>query len=301
VSERSGSPQQEQHVDGPTAVRIIVGAQLRRLREERGLTRTEAGETIRASESKLSRMELGRVGFKERDVRDLLTLYGVHDEEERAALVARVREANEPSWWQPYSDVTPNWFQRYLGLEATASLIRTYEVAFVPGLLQTEEYARAVVRLSHGTARHEEIERRVQLRLERQQVLTRPDPPKLWAVVDEAALRRPVGGARVMRDQLEALIAIVAKAPNVKLQVVPLAAGGYAAAGSPFTILRFPQDGMPDIVYIEQLAGALYLDKREDVECYFDAVNRLVIEAAPVWDTVQILNQIIGGLGDASG
>jgi transcriptional regulator with XRE-family HTH domain len=292
----TGSPEQDRPVDGPTAVRIILGAHLRQLREERGLTRAEAGETIRASESKLSRMELGRVGFKMRDVKDLLTLYGVHDEAEREAVLARVRQANEPSWWQPYSDVTPDWFQRYLGLEAAASLIRTYEVAFVPGLLQTEEYARAVMRLSHGTRPPEQVERRVELRLQRQQALTRPDPPQLWAVVDEAALRRPVGGRRVMRDQLESLVAMLVKAPNVSLQVVPLAAGGYAAAGSPFTILRFPQASLPDLVYIEQLAGALYLDKREDVDKYFDAVTRLVVAAAPVRDTVRILDRIIHDL-----
>ncbi|MEE6309000.1 helix-turn-helix transcriptional regulator [Plantactinospora veratri] len=281
------------------AVRILVGAQLRRLREERGLTRAEAAEPIRASESKISRMELGRVGFKERDVLDLLSLYGVHDEQERATLLTRVREANTSSWWHPYSDVTPNWFQRYLGLEATATLIRSYEVQFVPGLLQTEEYARAVVRLGHGSAREDEVARRVRLRMERQQVLTRPDPPMFWAVVDEAALRRPVGGPQVMRDQLEALISIVTKMPNVRLQVIPLAAGGHAAAGGAFTILRFPQQELADLVYIEQLTSALYLDKREDVDCYFEAVNRLFVEAAPLKDTFQILDRIIRDLDEA--
>jgi transcriptional regulator with XRE-family HTH domain len=276
-----------------------VGAQLRRLREERGLTRAEAGNAIRASESKISRMELGRVGFKERDVRDLLTLYGVPDGEERATLLARVREANTPAWWHAYRDITPNWFQRYLGLEATATLIRTYEVQFVPGLLQTEEYARAVVRLGLGTAGEEEVARRVRLRMERQQLLTRPDPPTLWAVIDEAALRRPVGGPRVMRDQLEALIGIVTKLPNVRLQVIPLAAGGHAAAGGSFTILRFAEEDLPDLVYIEQLTSALYLDKREDVDCYFDAVNRLFVEAAPLTDTVRILEQLIRELDES--
>jgi hypothetical protein len=276
-------------------VRILVGAQLRRLREERGLTRGEAGEPIRASESKISRMELGRVGFKERDVADLLSLYGVHDEAERAALLDRVREANESGWWRSYSDVTPNWFHRYLGLEATATLIRTYEVQFVPGLLQTEEYAQGVVRLGYGSG--DEVARRVRLRLERQQLLSRPDPPKLWAVVDEAALRRPVGGPRVMRDQLEALIGIVTKMPNVQLQVVPLSAGGHAAAGGSFTILRFPHLDLPDLVYVEQLTSALYMDKREDVDAYFDAVNRLFVDAAPPKETVHILDRIIGDLG----
>ncbi|GAB3974355.1 helix-turn-helix transcriptional regulator [Plantactinospora veratri] len=295
----SGSAQPDGPGDGAMAVRILVGAQLRRLREERGLTRAEAAEPIRASESKISRMELGRVGFKERDVLDLLSLYGVHDEQERATLLTRVREANTSSWWHPYSDVTPNWFQRYLGLEATATLIRSYEVQFVPGLLQTEEYARAVVRLGHGSAREDEVARRVRLRMERQQVLTRPDPPMFWAVVDEAALRRPVGGPQVMRDQLEALISIVTKMPNVRLQVIPLAAGGHAAAGGAFTILRFPQQELADLVYIEQLTSALYLDKREDVDCYFEAVNRLFVEAAPLKDTFQILDRIIRDLDEA--
>ena len=295
----SESPQQDGHSDGPTAVRILVGAQLRRLREERGFTRAKAGDAIRASEPKISRMELGRVGFKERDVRDLLSLYGVHDEQERDALLSRVREANESGWWHAYGDVTPNWFQRYLGLEATASLIRTYELQFIPGLLQTEAYARAVVRLGHSNARADEVSRRVQLRLARQQMLTSPDPPKLWAVVDEAALRRPIGGRQVMRDQLEALIGTVTKVPNVRLQVVPLAAGGHAAAGGSFTILRFPQPELPDMVYIEQLTSALYLDKREDIDCYFDTVNRLFVEAAPLKDTLQILDRIIDDLGGA--
>jgi transcriptional regulator with XRE-family HTH domain len=277
---------------------MLLGAQLRRLREERGISREEAGSEIRASGSKISRMELGRVSFKARDIADLLALYGAAADE-REAMLSRVREANARVWWHPYSDITPNWFQRYLGLEATATLIRTYEVQFVPGLLQTEQYARAVVRLGHGSARDEEVERRVRLRLERQQVLSRPDPPRLWAVVDEAALRRPVGGRRVMRDQLEALIGVVTKAPNLRLQVVPLAAGGHAAAGGSFALLRFPHRDLPDLVYIEQLTNALYLDKREDVEQYFDAVNRLSVKAAPLARTIDILSEIITDLGDS--
>jgi hypothetical protein len=280
---------------GPVALRMLLGAHLRKLREERDLTREEAGWEIRASESKISRMELGRVSFKERDVEDLLRLYGVGGEE-RETLLARVRDANSLPWWHPYSDVTPNWFHRYLGLEATANLIRTYEVQFVPGLLQTEDYARAVVRLGHGSAPEDEIERRVRLRLERQQVLSRPDPPRLWAVVDEAALRRPVGGPRVMRDQLEALIGLVTKASNIRLQVVPLAAGGHAAAGGSFTLLRFPHADIPDVVYVEQLTSALYLDKREDVEQYFDALNRLYVKATTPEQTVDVLSEIISDL-----
>lgn len=287
----TGSAGRDQPVDGPTAVRIIVGAQLRQLREERGLTRAEAGETIRSSESKLSRMELGRVGFKLRDVKDLLTLYGVDDEAEREAVLARVRVANEPGWWQPYNDVTPNWFQRYLGLEATASLIRTYEVAFVPGLLQTEEYARAVMRLSHGTSKLDEVERRVRLRLKRQQMLTRPDSPRLWAVVDEAALRRSLMGREQSRAQLTHLIEMN-ELPNISLQVAPFSYGGHPAAGGPFAILRFAEPDLPDIVYLEQLTSALYLDKRSDVEHYAAVMDRLCAQVEPPERTEEILTRI---------
>ncbi|MFC7550761.1 helix-turn-helix domain-containing protein [Plantactinospora sp. GCM10030261] len=276
-----------------------LGAQLRRLRVERGLTRADAGEPIRASESKISRMELGRVGFKERDVLDLLSLYGIHDEQERAAMLTLVREANASGWWHPYSDVVPTWFQRYLDLEATTSLIRSYEAQFVPGLLQTARYARAVVRLCHHTAPDEEIARRVQLRLERQRLLTRADPPVVWAVLDEAALRRPTGGPRVMREQIEALISIVSTMPNVRLQVLPLATGGHGAAGGSFTILRFPLRDLPDLVYIEHLTSALYLDRREDIDCYFDAANRLFVDAAPLTETVKILEGISDDLDHA--
>jgi len=275
---------------------MLVGAQLRRLREDRGISRAEAGEHIRGSEWKISRMELGRVSFKLRDVADLLTYYGVTDEAERAAVLRRAKQANAKSWWHGYRDVTPDWFQRYLGLEATASVIRTYEVQFVPGLLQTEDYARAVVSIGHGTAAPAEIERRVQLRMDRQALLERPDPPRLWAVIDEAALRRPVGGPGVMRDQLEALINVVMKLPKVQVQVIPLATGGHAAAGGSFSILRFPHPDVPDIVYIEQLTGALYLDKQEDLDQYAEVVNRLAVEAEPPDRTPDILAGIIRDL-----
>jgi hypothetical protein len=275
---------------------MLLGAHLRRLREDRGITREAAGYEIRGSESKISRMELGRVSFKERDVADLLTLYGVTDEQERAGLLARARDASTQGWWHGYSDVTPNWFQSYLGLEAAATLIRTYEVQFVPGLLQTEAYARAVVTLGHQQAGEEEIERRVRLRLNRQQLLTRPDAPRLWAVVDEAALRRPVGGPAVMRGQLYALIEATSRR-SVRLQVIPLDAGGHAAAGGSFTILRFPDAELPDIVYIEHLTSALYLDKREDVEQYAQAVDRLSIEAEPPGRTAEVLDEIRKDLG----
>ncbi|MFG1840631.1 helix-turn-helix domain-containing protein [Micromonospora sp. DT228] len=280
---------------GPTVLRMLLGAQLRRLRESSGVTREGAGWEIRSSESKISRMELGRVGFKERDVSDLLTLYGVTEEHERDALLKLARDANSPGWWHRYGDVLPTWFQSYLGLEAAAALIRSYEVQFVPGLLQTREYARAVVLLGHGTAGPGEIDRRVALRMQRQQLLHRDSPPQLWAVVDEAALRRPIGGAEVMRGQLTALIEAT-KSPNIRLQVIPFAAGGHAAAGGAFTILRFGDQELPDIVYIEQLTSAIYLDKRDDLDYYAVAMERLCVEAEPPERTAEILGRLLDDL-----
>jgi hypothetical protein len=277
---------------GPTALRMLLGAHLRRLREAQGVSREDAGWEIRSSESKISRMELGRVGFKERDVEDLLTLYGLDDEQERARLLTLAREANNPGWWHRFGDVLPNWFQSYLGLEAAAALIRNYEVQFIPGLLQTRDYARAVVLLAHEQATDDELERRVNVRTTRQQLLTRPNPPQLWAIVDEAALRRPMGGRAVMRGQLDALIDAT-KLPNVRLQVVPFNIGGHAAAGGAFSVLRFPDKDLPDVVYVEQLNSALYLDKRDDVEQYAAAMESLSISALTPVKSVAYLREIM--------
>ncbi|MWA04728.1 helix-turn-helix domain-containing protein [Actinomadura sp. LD22] len=280
---------------GPTVLRILLGAQLRRLREARGVSTEEAGYEIRGSHSKISRMELGRVGFKERDVSDLLTLYGVNDPAERAPLLELAKEANTPGWWHRYADVLPSWFEVYLGLEEAASLLRTYEVQFVPGLLQTEDYAEAVVRLGHPDASDEEVERRVQLRTTRQRRFASPGAPTLWAVLDEAVVRRPVGDYKVMRRQIEHLIAM-SELPNVTLQIVPFGAGGHAAAGAPFTILRFAEPGLSDIVYLEQLTSALYLDKPTDVDTYMRAMNELTIKAlrpeATRWALAELLRQV---------
>jgi uncharacterized protein DUF5753/helix-turn-helix protein len=261
------------------------------LREAKGVTREEAGWTIRASGSKISRMELGRVSFKERDVVDLLALYGV-DKEESASLVALAKEANSPGWWHKYGDVLPDWFQVYVGLEEAASLIRSYEVQFVPGLLQTADYARAVVRLGQPSAAPDEVERRVSLRMARQELLTKPGGPRLWAVMDEAALRRPIGGEEVMRAQLVRLIEAT-REPNVTLQVVPFRSGGHAAEAGAFVIMRFPETDLPDVVYLEQLTSALYLDKREDVERYTEVMERLSVEGESPERTADILSGML--------
>ena len=269
----------------------MLGSQLRHLREDHGITCEAAGEVIRASASKISRLEHGRVGMKQRDVADLLTLYDVTGEAERAEVLRLAREAARPGWWHQYGEVLPGWFEFYVGLEAAASRIRVYEVQFVPGLLQTPEYARAVMRAGHAAAPDEEISRRVSLRVKRQQILSRPGGPKLWAVVDETALRRRLGGPGVMEAQLDRLIELAAE-PNIALYVVPLQTGYHAAAAGSFSILRFAAPELPDVVYLEQLTSALYLDKRRDVDRYSAVMDQLCVQAERRVPTTEVLARI---------
>jgi Domain of unknown function (DUF5753)/Helix-turn-helix domain len=272
-------------------LRMLLGSQLRHMREAAGITPDQAGYQIRASRSKISRMETGRVGFKTRDVEDLLSLYGVTDEEARSRFLDLAGQSRRVDWWTSYSDVLPGWFENYLGLESVCSTVRTFEIQFVHGLFQTEDYARAVTLLGHQTASSAEIERRVALRVKRQELLTRASPPKIWSVMDEAVLRRPVGGAAVMRAQLRHLIE-AARAPEVTLQVVPFARGGHAGASGSFTILRFDERYLPDVVYIEQLTGAVYLEQRSDVEHYLAVMDTLSTEALPPADTARFMEQV---------
>ena len=277
---------------GGTVVRMMLGAQLRRLREAAGISPDQAGYEIRASRSKISRLEHGRVGFKERDVRDLLTLYGVTDEQMKAGLLAMVRQANVHGWWSQFGDITPDWLETYLGLEAAASMLRSFDMQFVNGLFQTEAYARAVMILGRRGAPVADIDRRVSLRMGRQQLLTGPAPPRVWSVMDEAALRRPVGGGAVMRGQLERLLEVGTLA-QVTVQVVPFRRGGHAAAGGSFSVLRFAEPDLPDVVYIEQLTSALYLQGRADLDHYMEILNQLSAEALTPADSAKLIKEII--------
>ncbi|MDQ1009235.1 transcriptional regulator with XRE-family HTH domain [Streptomyces sp. V4I23] len=277
---------------GSVVRRILLGSQLRRLRESRGITREAAGYSIRASESKISRMELGRVSFKARDVEDLLTLYGVADEAERRSLLGLAKEANVAGWWHSFGDVLPGWFQTYIGLEGAASLIRIYEVQFVHGLLQTESYAHAVVTRGMPDAPAAEIDRRVALRLERQKALVSEHAPRLHVVLDEAALRRPYGDRAVMQAQLRHLIE-VSEQPNITLQVMPFSFGGHAGESGAFTMLRFPESDLSDIVYLEQLTSALYLDKREEVAHYERVMKRLEEDSPDAAETRDLLRGLL--------
>lgn len=276
---------------GPTVLRIALGAQLRRLRETSGITTEGAGRAIRVSHGKISRMELGRVGFAERDVADLLALYGITDEQQQEAFLRLARRANAPGWWHRYSDILPDWFEMYLGLEQACAVIRTYEPQLVPGLLQTQECARAVIQLGHSTEFADDIERRIALRMTRQEILTQPGAPNLWAVIDEAALWR-LDGRSAMRAQIQHLIEM-AELPNITLQAMPFYAGGHAAVGGPFAILRFSEPDLPDIVYLEQLTSALYLDKSEDIQHYLVIMDRLCVQAKSPTETTRFLNSTL--------
>lgn len=277
---------------GPTARRLVLGNQLRRLREASGISRDDAGDAIRGSGSKISRLELGRVGFKERDVADLLTLYSVTDDDEREAFLNMVRRSNEPGWWHRYSDLMPSWFQDYVGLEESTARIQTYEIQFVPGLLQTEAYARAVAAQGRPEDTPSEIDRRVTLRRQRQRLLSQPDGPRLWAVIDESILHRPIGGPEVLREQIEHLLELTARS-TITLQVLPFARGRSTAEGA-FTLLRFAEPEIPDIVYLEHLCGALYLDKPDEVEVYSKASHRLTADAQTPEETRKTLRAALG-------
>lgn len=259
---------------GPTVLRILVGSQLRRLREHAGMTREQAADVIRGSEAKMSRLETGRTGFKQRDIVDLLTLYRVTDDAEREAVLGLARQANEPGWWQPYSDSMPGWLELYVGLEQAASVIRCYETQYVPGLLQTEGYAKSVIQLG-PIEQIDAVKQRVGLRMQRQQLIDDASSPDLWVVLDEAVLHQTMGDAAVMRDQIDHLLEVTRR-PRVTVQILPFdRSGQVATGGGPFSLLRFSEPDLPDIVYLEQLTSALYLDRREDVETYLEVIDRL--------------------------
>lgn len=276
--------------DGPTIQRILLGTHLRRLREAKGITAREAAAAIRASESKISRMELGRNAIREIDVVDLLTLYGV-SRAARDELLELAEQANRPGWWQQYNDVLPEWFQPYVGMEEAARSIREYEPQFIPGLLQTAEYAAGVLAL--GDLPPADQERHVAVRLERQRRL-RDGQLRLWALVGEAALRRPVAGLQAQLAQLRYLRTACA-GPALTLQVLPDEAGGLAAPVG-FAILRFAEPDLPDVVYVENLTSALYLDKQAEVDRYVLAMERMSLAAHLPQRTPQILDKLIARL-----
>jgi transcriptional regulator with XRE-family HTH domain len=275
---------------GPRVARVLLGGRLRGLREAREITREEAGHAIRSSPSKISRLELGRNGFKYRDVADLLTLYGVTDAAERAGLLALVEAAKGSGWLHEYSDLLSNVAETRLELEQVASVIRSYEPQFVPGVLQTRDYADAVLQLNRPDALPSEIERRVDLLVKHQELLRRPQAPGLWVVLDEAALRRRVGGAATMRHQLAHLIETTCL-PNVTIQVMPFRCG--VAAGGAISLLRFAEHELADVVYLDQPTSALQPDRPADICHYREVIDRLSVRAEPPRATAAIIRGIL--------
>ena len=280
---------------GPTVLRMILGRQLQALREKAGMSYHEAAEVIYTSSATVRRMERAEGALKPLNVKSLLMAYGVTDVREIDAFLALARDASKPGWWHSYDDVLPSWFRTLIGLEEAASLIRGFDPHSVPGLLQAPGYARANVQTGFPDAAEDEVTRRVDLRLARQHILTRPDPPRLWLVIDEAALRRAAAatGPAVMRAQLDAL-AEAADRPNVTLQVLPYSAGFHPAMYGPFRIFRFDFDGheQPDIVYGESMTSAWYIDKPDEAAAYIQALDRVSTQATPGAGTVKTLRQI---------
>ncbi|MFF7941715.1 helix-turn-helix domain-containing protein [Nocardia gamkensis] len=280
---------------GPTVLRMVLGGRLRRLRESRNITREAAGDAIRGSHSKISRLELGRTGCRERDLVDLLDFYGVTDPAERERYLELARQANASGWWARDNDWLPKWFDTYLGLEQAARLIRSYEPRAVPELLQTPEYARSLLTLSHPGEPEDSIERRVALRMRRQEILAGPHPPQLWLIIEEAALRRRIGGSTVWRAQLDRVLRAAAQ-PNITIQILADHVGGPALTDGAFTILRFAEADLPDIVYLQQLTSALYLDKIADLDVYYAALNQLSLLAPSPQHSLQLLQVLRDGV-----
>jgi transcriptional regulator with XRE-family HTH domain len=279
---------------GPAAARLRLGAQLRQLRQAADITREDAAAVIRSSASKITRLELGRTGIKPRDLADLLGRYGA-DPAGRASMMALARTGNNRGWWREYGDAVPGWQSAHVGLEQSASMIRGYEPRFVPELLQTPEYARVLLTSMAGDLDADRTERRLALLLRRQQILHREDPPRVWTVIDEGALRRLVGGPAVMRVQLEHLIDIT-RLGHVNIQVLPFRAGGHAASGGPVELLRFAGDQLPDVVCLEYLTGAVYPSRPAELACYWDILNQLATQADPPIASTLTIEQMRGEL-----
>ncbi|GAA2198267.1 MULTISPECIES: helix-turn-helix domain-containing protein [Streptomyces] len=275
----------------PTVGQVVLGKRLQELREAAGLSRDEAARVLRVASATVRRMEMAEVALKIPYVQVLLATYGV-PEEEADAFVRLAEEANQPGWWQRFHDVLPDWFSLYVSLEGAARIIRSYEPHFVPGLLQTEEYARAVLEAGTiGQTSPETVERHVSLRMERQRLLERDDPPHLWVIMDETVLRRPVSmRPEVLRDQLDRLLEY-AERDRVTLQIAEFAAGPHPGTYAPFTLFRFAEPELPDMVFTEYLTGALYLDARREVAAHLEVLDHMTARAASAQRTLKLLRE----------
>ncbi|AXK32492.1 XRE family transcriptional regulator [Streptomyces armeniacus] len=257
----------------PTVLRMILGRRLQDMRQAAEVSLEDAAQALRVKPLTIRRLEKAEVALKPLYVEKLLQTYGA-GQQEIDEFVALAERANEPGWWHAYRDVLPGWFTAYVSLETGAKTLRTYEPHYVTGLLQSYQYARAVLRGGFPNDSEDDLERRVGLRLRRQGLLERPDAPTLWVVMEEAVLHRAVGGAEVMREQIDRLLE-VSELDHVSVDIVPFSAGAHVGACAPFTYFRFEEPELPDIVYSEILTGSMYLDQRSDVAAHLEAHNRM--------------------------
>lgn len=257
----------------PTVLRMILGRRLKDLRENAGVSLEGAAQALHVTPLTIRRMEKAEVGLKIPYVEKLLRIYGA-DEQETGEFVDMAEQAARPGWWHRYRDVLPSWFTAYVSLESDARTLRTYEPHYVTGLLQTHDYALAILRAGFPNDSPEDLARRVELRLRRAVLLERSEAPTLWVVMEEAVLHKVIGGAEVMREQIDRLLE-AAELPNVTIDIVPFTAGAHVGAFAPFTYFRFDAPELPDVVYTELLSGSIYLDQRPDVVAHLEAHNRM--------------------------
>lgn len=274
----------------PTVLRMVLGKRLKQLREQAGVSFEEAARAIEVTPLTVRRIEKAEVGLRIPYVKELLRTYGV-PATEIDDFLALAREANQPGWWYKYRDVLPEWFSAYVSLESEASVIRLYEPHYVPGLLQTTDYATALMRVGFPNESKEDVARRVALRTRRQDLLAKPDAPAIWAILDETVLRRPVGGAEVMRAQIDRLHEVL-DMPKVRIQVMRFGVGAHPGAFGPFHHFRFGFSELPDVIYTESLAGAVYVDRPGDVVTYLEVLDRMSVQAEPVARTRAILAEL---------
>ncbi len=258
----------------PMVRRRQLMAELRRLRDAAGLTQEDVAGRLDWHPTKVMRIETGRTAPHPNDVRVMLALYGVSDPEQAAALVKLAQDARQRGWWYSYRDVLLNRYEFFIGLETEASSIRNFELALIPGLLQTKDYARALIGGGPMELDAGDVDRRVEVRMTRQQILAQAGRPQLWAILDEAAIHRTVGGPAVMRRQLESL-AQAGEQGRTTIQIVPFGAGAHSGQLGPFVILGFPEPSEPEVVTVETVGGNLYVDKPEEVRLYTTAFDHL--------------------------
>ncbi|MEV4193452.1 helix-turn-helix domain-containing protein [Streptomyces toxytricini] len=284
----------------PTVRRRRLGMELRKLREDKGMTAEQVAERLLVSQSKISRLENGRRSISQRDVRDLCDVYEVEDRRLVESLMQMAKDSRQQGWWHAFGDIP---YSVYIGLETDAASLRTYEPQMVPGLLQTPEYAHALIRGAVPETSPADVEKRVQVRMHRQKRLSETDnnnpevgPLRLWAVIDEAALRRRVGDAQLMARQLEFLIE-QSEQPHVTVQVMPFGMGAHPGMTGQYAILEFPDATDSTVVYIEGVTSDLYLEKANDVQMYSVMYEHLRAQALNVEQTREFIADIIDDFG----